>query len=144
MTRHAKPADSSLKSHAHREQNAQTSDQEVTVPIKLLRNAEIDSQPMLDQDHKLMCKAMRTRARKDGTPFTMMDFARVRLRTAAIDYTSDESYERVVVDAELQRAALTFVYEALKACGHDIITQWPEFDTMLQQLEDLGTLGFPT
>lgn len=111
---------------------------------KPLRNSEIDAQPMLDQDHKLMCKAMRTQSRKDGIEFTMMDFARICLRATAVDYVGAESYEKTVADRALQYAALLFVYEALKACDHAIIKEWPEFDTMLQQLEDLGTLGLPT
>lgn len=112
-------------------QDTQTSDQEVTAPIKPLRNAEIDAQPMLDQDHKLMCKAMRTQSLKDGTPFAMMDFARICLRATAVDYAGAESCERVVADSRLQHAALIFAYEALKACDHDIIKQWPDFDMML-------------
>jgi hypothetical protein len=74
----------------------------------------------------------------------MMDFARIALRATAVDYAGAESYARTVADRALQHAALLFVYEALKACDHDIIKEWPEFDTMLQQLEDLGTLGLPT
>ena len=71
----------------------------------------------------------------------MMDFARIALRATATNYTDDPN---TPTDRALQHAALLFVYEALKACGHEIITQWPEFDEMLQQLEDLGTLGLPT
>lgn len=123
--------------------NPQTEDQEVTATPKPLRNAEIDAQPMLDQDQRLMCRMMRNQARKDGAPFTMMDFARIALRATAVDYAGAESYARTVADRALQHAALLFVYEALKACDHNIIKEWPEFGTMLQQLEDLNTLGLP-
>jgi hypothetical protein len=98
--------------------NTPNEEQEVTAPAKPLRNAEIDAQPMLDQDHKLMCKAMRTQSRKDGTPFTMADFARICLRATAVDFAGAESYERTVADRALQKAALVFVYEALKGCDH--------------------------
>lgn len=112
--------------------------------VKPLRNAEIDKQPLLDQDHKLMCKAMRTQSRKDGGAFTMLDFARICLRATAVNYEGAEISARAGADRALQHAALLFVYEALKACDHAIIKEWPEFDTMLQQLEDLATLGLPT
>jgi hypothetical protein len=112
---------------------------------KPLRNAEIDAHPMLDWDQKLMCRNLRSQAGKESVPFAMVDFARIALRACAVDYAHDgaASYSRDVADRALQHAALLFVYEALKACDHDIIKEWPEFDTMLQQLEDLGTLGLP-
>jgi hypothetical protein len=118
-------------------------EEQAVTPLKPLRNADIDAQPMLDQDHRLMCKAMRNQARKDGTEFTMMDFARVCLRATAVDYAGAEGYARVAADRAHQHAALLFVYEALKACDHAIIKEWPEFDMMLQQLEDLDSLGLP-
>lgn len=114
---------------------------------KLLSNTEIDAQTLLDQDQRSMCRIMRNHARKEGIPFTMMDFARITLRATAVDYTgadAESTDDRTLADRALQRAALLFVYEALKACDHDIIKEWPEFNTMLQQLEDLGTLGLPT
>jgi len=121
----------------------QPEDQTSPSPAKPLRNAEIDAQPLLDQDHRLMCKAMRNQARKDGAEFTMMDFARICLRATAVDYAGAEGYERISADRSHQHAALLFVYEALKACDHAIIKEWAEFDTMLQQFEDLCALGFP-
>lgn len=111
-------------------------DQEVTAPIKPLRNSEIDAHPLLDHEYRKLVKVFRNKDRS----LTMMDFARIALRATATDYTSDPC---VPTDRALQYAALLFVYEALKACDHDIITQWPDFDTMLKCLEDLNTLGLP-
>ena len=111
--------------------------------IKPLRNAEIDAHPLLNRDQRAMCKLMRN---TDGRRFRMFDFARVELHATASDYANaddDDIAERVKTEMALHRAALLFVYEALKACDHDIIKQWPDFDIMLQQLEDLNTLGFP-
>lgn len=90
-----------------------------------------------------MCKLMRN---TDGKTFRMFDFARIALHATASDYANaddDDISERVKTERTLHHAALLFVYEALKACDHEIIKQWPEFDTMLQQLEDLSTLGLP-
>ncbi len=93
-----------------------------------------------------MCRIMRNHARKEGSPFTMMDFARITLRATAVNYADAEDYtdDKALADMALQRGALLFVYEALKACDHSIIKEWPEFNTMLQQLEDLGILGLPS
>lgn len=113
---------------------------------KTLSNTEIDQQPLLDQDQRSMCRIMRNHARKEGSPFTMMDFARITLRATAVNYADAEDYtdDKALADMALQRGALLFVYEALKACDHSIIKEWPEFNTMLQQLEDLGILGLPS
>ena len=84
--------------------------------------------------------------RNNRRDITMYDFAQVALQAAATDYAAVDRRtdgNRLVAKHDLQHAALLFVYEALKACGHDIIKQWPEFDTMLQQLEDLDRLGLP-
>lgn len=108
-----------------------------------LRNAEIDAHPLLDRDQRAMCKVMRN---TDGKYFRMYDFARIALHATASDYANaddDDIPERVRTERALHRNALLFVYEALKTCDHAIIKEWPDFDTMLQQLEDLGTLGFP-
>lgn len=123
--------------------NTPITEQEVTAPIKPLRNAEIDAHPLLDRDQRAMCKLMRN---MDGKTFRMFDFARIALHATASDYANaddDDFAERAKTERALHHAALLFIYEALKACDHDIIKQWPDFDTMLQQLEDLGTLGLP-
>ncbi len=118
-----------------------------TTKRKMMRNFEIDAQPMLDRDQKAMCRVMRDTSRRGGGSFTMMNFARIALGAAAVDYASEECGEDgdpAGGDARsLERAALLFVYEALRHCDHAIIKEWPEFDTMLRQLEDLGTLGIP-
>ena len=112
-------------------------------PAKPLRNAEIDAHPLLDRTQRALCKLMRN---TDGKRFRMFDFARIALHATASDYANaddEDIAERVKTEMALHRAALLFVYEALKACDHEIITQWPDFDMMLQQLEDLNTLGLP-
>jgi hypothetical protein len=109
--------------------------------IKALRNADIDSHPLLDRDQRKIVKIFRNKDRS----ITMIDFAKIALRATARDYTnaSVEGFSEAITDRALRHAALLYVYEALKACDHDIIRQWPEFDTMLEQLVDLGTLGLP-
>lgn len=115
-----------------------------TTQRKAMRDSEIDAQPMLDRDQKAMCRVMRDTSRRGGGSFTMMDFARIVLGAAAVDYASEECDEDGdPAGGTLERAALLFVYEALRHCDHAIIKEWPEFDTMLRQLEDLGTLGIP-
>lgn len=109
---------------------------------KTLLNAEIDVHPLLTREQRTMLKAMRSADRQ----ITMYDFACVVLKATACDYSQsddDDVKERVKTERALKYAAILFVYEALKACDHDIIKQWPEFETMLQQIEDLNTLGLP-
>lgn len=122
--------------------NSPTSEQEVTKAMKPLRNADIEAHPLLFREQHALIKAMRSADRST----TFYDFARVALCASAADYVNaddDDMRERAKTMRALQRAALLFVYEALKACDHAIITEWPEFDIMLQQLEDLDKLGFP-
>lgn len=122
--------------------NTPTTEQEVTAPIKPLRNAEIDAHPLLDRDQRAMLKVMRNATRE----LSMYDFARIALHAAAGDYVNaddDDIAERVKGERALHYAALLFVYEALKACDHDIIKQMDEFPTALQFLEELNTLGLP-
>ena len=123
--------------------NQQTEEQEVTAPVKPVRNAEIDAHPMLDRAQRAMCKVMRN---AEGKGFRMFDYARIALGAAASDYANaddDDIRERVVTERALHHAALLFVYEALKACDHDIITEMEEFPTALQFIEELNTLGIP-
>lgn len=113
-----------------------------TGATKPLRNAEIDAHPLLTHEERATLKIMRNKRRD----ITMYDFAKIVHQAAATDYANVDRRtdgDRWLVRRALQRAALLYVYEALKACDHDIIKQWAEFDTMLQQLEDLDTLGYP-
>lgn len=94
--------------------------------IKPLRNAEIDAHPILDPAQKATLKAMRNATRE----IRLYDFARIALQATACDYAHSAADDTAQA---LQRAALLFAYEALKACDHDSLKQWPDFDTLLQQ-----------
>ena len=106
------------------------------VPIKPLRNAEIEAHPMLDRDQQVMLKIMRN-ARRD---ITMYDFAKIALQAAATDYANAEDTNDSCFSAKraLHHAAFLFVYEALKACDLDIIKEWDGFEEMLESLQTLN------
>ena len=108
-----------------------------------LRNAEIEAHELLDDDQRLMLRVMRTQARRDRSPFTMLDFAQVALRASGVDYAAayeadDSITARVIADAQLRKNAVLYVYEALRATDNALIREWPEFDEMLRCLESLA------
>jgi len=109
--------------------------------VTRLLNTEIESHELLTSEQHLLCKAMRNESRRAGHDFTLYDFAKVALRATARDYVeasdlSEAAREqaRVTHERALQRAAILFVYEALKACDINLIKQWPEFDEMLRSI----------
>lgn len=99
-----------------------------------VKNAEIDAHELLSADQRLLCKVMRNESRINGYPFEMFDFAKIALRARARDYVENDSGRQ---ERDLQRAALLYVYEALKATDLAIIKEWPDFDEMLRSLEYL-------
>lgn len=103
---------------------------------KPLRSAKINAHELLDMEQRKMCRIMRTRSARNGEPFTMLDFAKIALCATASDYVqaASESPEAVMTDIAHRRAAILYVYEALKACDIPIIKEWPEFDEMLKNL----------
>jgi hypothetical protein len=62
------------------------------------------------------------------------------LRACARDYgEASEAHTidlnaTVLADRALQKAAVLFVYEALKVCDNAMIKEWPHFDEMLKSL----------
>lgn len=111
-----------------------------------MKKTEIDKHPLLDDEQKKMCRIFAQTAARKKEAFTMLQFAEVALRATGNDYADardGEIHEQARTDLEHRRAAVLYVREALISCEHEIITQWPEFDTMLQQLDDLVTLGLP-
>lgn len=105
--------------------------------MTLLKITEIKKHELLTSDQTVMCRAMRDESRRTGEDFTMHDFAKIALRACARNY-ADGVGAPIIADAELRRAAILYVYEALKACDIAIIKQWPEFDEMLRSLTYLS------
>jgi hypothetical protein len=104
-----------------------------------IRNAEIDAHELLDDDQRLMLKVMRTQARRDRAPFTMLDFAQIALRAAGVDFAeADPFLARAIADTQLRKNAVLYVYEVLRATDNALIREWPEFDEMLRCLEMLA------
>ncbi len=105
---------------------------------KPLRFAEINAHELLDDEQRKMCRIMSDRSHRSGESFTMLDFARISLRATGNTYAElkndGDTAKQVMADREHQRAAVLFVYEALKACDIAIIKEWPEFDEMLKNL----------
>lgn len=98
-----------------------------------IRNAEIDAHELLDDGQRIMLKAMR-RARRS---LTMLDFAQVALRATGCNYARADAGldgSAQVADRAHRRAAVLYVYEALRASDAAIIKEWPEFDEMLRML----------
>jgi hypothetical protein len=98
------------------------------------KNAEIDAHELLSQEQRQLCKTLRNDSRSKGYPFAMFDFAKIALRARARDYSEADTG---MTERDLQRAAILYVYEALKATDLAIIKEWPEFDEMLRNLEYL-------
>lgn len=108
--------------------------QTATIPTK-----DIASHPLFDRDHQTMARVMSRSAKQAGRSFTMLDFAEICLRATGRDYTEaeDGSPAEAVADIAHRRAAVLYVYEALKATPLAIIAEWDGFEEMLRSLETL-------
>ena len=117
-----------------------------------LTDAEIDAHPLLDDAERRLCKIFRTRSKEAGESFTMLDFACVCLRATGRDYVetfnqdgdgnidSANCIATVVADAKHRRAAVLYVYEALKE-GPAIVTETIGARGTLRALELLVSHG---
>jgi hypothetical protein len=112
-----------------------------------LTDAQIDAHPLLDDAERKLCKIFRTQSKKAGDSFTMLDFACVCLRATGRDYVeaagnfaSTNCIATVLADAKHRRAAVLYVYEALKK-GPAIVTETMDDRGTLRDLELLVSHG---
>jgi hypothetical protein len=112
-----------------------------------LTDEEINAHPLLDDAERKLCKIFRTQSKKAGDSFTMLDFACVCLRAtgrdyveAAGDFASTNCVATVIADAKHRRAAVLYVYEALKK-GPAIVTETMDDRGTLRDLELLVSHG---
>lgn len=109
----------------------------------MLTNAEIDAHPLLDRDQRVTCKARRNLAKKEHRPFTMLEFAEVSLRETGNDYaalTDQGGLWAAWSDDALRRAAILYVYEAVKA-GPPIVAETAGERGTLRDIELLASHG---
>jgi hypothetical protein len=102
-----------------------------------MTNAEIDSHELLDAEQAKLCKVMRNTARSTRETFTLLNFAEIALRAEARDYTAAQELTlsaQVIADARLRRAAILYVYEALKASDVALIAEYPDLPEALDLL----------
>lgn len=117
-----------------------------------LTDAQIDAHPLLDDAERGICKVLRNHAKEIGESFTMLDFAANCLRATGRDYAealdhdgdgdlnSPDCVETVLADAKHRRAAVLYVYEALKK-GPAIVTETIRDRGTLRDLELLLSHG---
>jgi len=105
-----------------------------------MTNTEIESHELLDTEQIKICKVFRNESRKSGAAFTMLDFARIALRASGVNYTNaeDDTTGKLMADRDLQRAAVLFTYEALKASEEAIIAEATDKPGALELLEWLA------
>ena len=114
--------------------------QDAAQRLVTLSNVEIDGHPLLDEGQRRICKELRNVAKKDREPFTMLDFAEIALRATGNDYAAitDLGGPRAAhLDAAHRRAAILYVYEAIKA-GPAIIAETAGERGTLRDLELLA------
>lgn len=101
----------------------------------------IDSHPLLTDSQRTVCAALNRVARSKREEFTMLDFARIALRATGNDYASaigSDDLEVYAADREHKRAAILYVYEALKATEHPLIQDWTGLPDCLKVLKNLA------
>lgn len=110
----------------------------------MIKLKEIREHELLDSEQRKVCEALVKHAKGGKSPFGWLQFAEVVLKGTARNYvehldsdeeeTSSGRRTQARIDLELRRAAVLYVYEALRACDLGIIKEWPEFDEMLKNL----------
>lgn len=101
---------------------------------------EIKEHPLLDDDQRKVARALSKLSKREGKEFPALAFAEIALRAEAQNYaaTSEDKISEVAfADLKLRRAALLYVYEALRATDLDIVREWSELDEALRSLEYL-------
>jgi hypothetical protein len=117
-----------------------------------LTDEQINAHPLLDDTERRLCKIFRTQSKAAGESFTMLDFAANCLRATGRDYAemfdrdgdgnldSTNCFATLIADAKHRRAAILYVYEALKG-GPPIITETIGDRGTLRDLELLVSHG---
>ena len=113
--------------------------------LRTVSEPEIDDHPLLDDEQRKICKALRRAALREERAFTMLDFAEVALRATGNDYAAvtDQGGHLAARRDRLHRlAAVLYVYEAVKA-GPTIVADGAEERGTLKDLEILASHGLP-
>ena len=108
--------------------------------LAIVTDVEIDAHPLLDREQQKLCKSLRTIAKRNGDPFTMLQFAEIALRASGNNYaavTDQGGHEAARRDSEHCQAAILYVYEAIKA-GPAIVSETAEHRGTLKDLELLA------
>lgn len=103
----------------------------------MMTNAEIDAHPLLNEEQRQLCKSLRSLAKKEPRPFTMLEFAKIALRATGNEYaavTDQWGPEAARCDDAHRRAAILYVYEAIKA-GPPIVAETAGKRGTLRDLE---------
>jgi hypothetical protein len=118
----------------------------------LLTDEQINAHPLLNDNERRICKILRNHSKEAGESFTMLDFAANCLRATGRNYAeafdhdgdgnlnSPDCAATVLADAKHRRAAVLYVYEALKG-GPPIITETIGERGTLRDLELLVSHG---
>ena len=109
--------------------------------VTAVTDVEIDAHPLLTREHQTLCKSLRTLAKRNGDPFTMLQFAEITLRATGNNYaavTDEGGHEAAMRDNEHRLAAILYVYEAIKA-GPPIVSETAEQRGTLKDLELLAS-----
>ena len=121
---------------------------------QLVSTQEIRDHVMLDDNLRKLARIFRATAKKRGDDFTMLDFAQVSLRAEAQNYVNaanDADFtpqaddtdpaehdhaqrKHALADLELRKAAVRYVYEALKRCDVAIVAEYPDLPEALDLL----------
>lgn len=107
----------------------------------IMTNDEIDAHPLLDPEQRRICKGLRNAAKSDGSSFTMLAFAEISLRATGNNYadvTDQGGHEAARCDYAHRRAAILYVYEAIKA-GPAIVAETAGDRGTLRDLELLAS-----
>jgi hypothetical protein len=101
-----------------------------------VKKSDIDDQLMLDAEQRRLCAELNRAA---GNSLTMLEFATIALRAAGNNYAAvtdgPDSHARVAADLAHRRAAVLYVYEALKASEIEWIREWADLEAALDTLE---------
>lgn len=118
-----------------------SANKEAEEAVAMMTDVEIDAHPLLDREQQKLCKSLRTIAKRNGDPFTMLQFAEIALRASGNNYaavTDQGGHEAASRDSEHRQAAILYVYEAIKA-GPAIVSETAKQRGTLKDLELLAS-----
>lgn len=100
----------------------------------MIKLTEISVHELLNDRQRNVCKAMVKHAREEKQDFDWLKYAEINLKGTATNYVEGSRVKGTLAERDLKRAAVLYVYEALRACDVALIKEWPEFDEMLKNL----------